>query len=187
MSASGPIDVNPVDVAIEMLTEALPGFESRFVEARDAVGIHGALPIAAEVSREMVMYPIYSRPAFIDVAARNTLARTESEAERRMRHARQREALEVELEPIVRPIVERVQRLAIDAVGLAPVIEEREHRAREAGRREGHAEGREAGMREGYAAGIRSIVEVLLASDAAVGEAVDAIRERWGDREEFGL
>lgn len=184
---SVPIDVDPAEVAAEMIGRRLPGFESRVVAARDAVGIRGALPIAAEVSREMVMYPVYSRPAFVDVAARDRHARTESEAERRMRHARQREALEIELEPIVSPIVERVQRLAIDAVGLGPVIEEREHRAREAGRREGRAEGHAAGMREGYAAGIRSIVEVLLTSDAAVGEAVDAIRERWGDREEFGL
>lgn len=147
-----PIDVNPADVAIEMLTEALPGFESRFVDGRDAVGIRGALPIAVEVSRDLIMYPIYRRPVYSRASsARAFMDALESDEARAARHARQREALHEELEPIIRPIIERIQRLAIDAVGLEPVIVERERVERERGMRAGYDAGREKGRREGRA------------------------------------
>lgn len=155
-----PTDVNPADVAIEMLTEALPGFESRFVGSRDAVGIRGALPIAAEVSAETIMWPIYRRPVFMDVAARNLMDALETDEHRAIRHARQRETLLEELAPIINRIVESVQRLGIDALGLEPVIADRERRARESGRRDGYAEGRSAGIREGRVQVLAELEEV---------------------------
>jgi len=157
---SGPTDVNPVNVAIEMLTAALPGFESRFVDGRDAVGIRGALPIAAEASREIIMWPIYRRPVFTDCAARTLMDLLESDEARAIRHARQREVLREELAPIVGQIVESVQRLGIDALGLDPVIAERERVARERGRREGYNAGREAGIREGRVQVLSEMAEV---------------------------
>lgn len=144
-----PTDINPADVAVEMLTEALPGFEARFVNGRDAVGIRGALPIAAEVSAETIMYPIYRRPIFMDVGARALMDALETDEHRLIRHARQREAIREELAPVVRQIVERVQGFAIEAVNLMPVIAEREATARRQGHRQGFAEGRAEGVREG--------------------------------------
>ena len=149
MSGRPPIDVNPVDVAIEMLTASLPGFESRFVDGRDAVGIRGALPIAAEVSRETIFYPIYRRPVFMSTDARALMDATESDEARAIRHARQREALREELAPIVGRIADEIRRRAIGAVGLEPVMLAREGRARADGRRQWYGEGRAAGIREG--------------------------------------
>lgn len=151
MSARGPIDVSPTAVAIEMLTEALPGFESRFVDGRDAVGIRGALPIAAEVSAETIMYPIYRRPVFMDVAARDLMDSIETDEARAIRHARQRETLLEMLAPVVNRIVEEIHRRGIEALGLEPVIAERERRAAERGRRDGYDAGRTTGRREGRA------------------------------------
>lgn len=176
-----PIDLDPADVAVDMLRAELPGFESKIVAARDAIGIRGALPIGAEVSRETVMYPVYSH-VFVDVAARDAL-RFESDLDRLARHERQREALKRELAPIVERITTRIRELAIEATGLGPVITARVNEAREHGRRIGYEEGRavatDKARREGYDAGVRSIVRILLQSDAAVGEAVDEIRASW--------
>lgn len=149
MSAS--TDVNPVDVAIEMLTEALPGFESRFVDGRDAVGIRGALPISAEISHEMVMYPIYRRPVYMDATARGLMDALESDEACAIRHARQREVLREELAPVLAHVIDKIRGLAIEAVGLEPVIAERERHAAERGRRDGYDAGRTAGRREGRA------------------------------------
>lgn len=149
MSGRPPIDVNPVDVAIEMLTAELPGFESRFVDGRDAVGIRGGLPIAAELSHEMVMYPIYRRPVFMSEDARRSMDAHETDEARAIRHARQREALREELAPIISRVTDEIRRRAIDAVGLEPVMRAREERARADGRRQGYGEGRAAGIREG--------------------------------------
>lgn len=142
------IDVNPADVAVEMLTEALPGFESRIIAARDAVGIRGALPIGAEVSHEAIMWPVFGSPAFVDVQARALFDATESDAMRAHRHAQQREALRRDLAPVIDRIVEQVRNLAIDAVGLAPVIAERERKAFERGRHEGYQAGLAKGRTE---------------------------------------
>lgn len=146
-----PTDVNPVDVAIEMLTEALPGFATQFVDGRDSVGIRGALPIAAEVSREMVMYPIYRRPVYMDASARGLMDALESDEARAIRHARQREVLRHELASTIGHVVDEIRRLAIEATGLEAVIVERERVATERGRRDGYAAGRDAGRREGRA------------------------------------
>lgn len=175
------VDVDPCEVAAAMISKALPGFESRVVPARDSVGIRGALPIGGEVSAETIFYHVYShRPAFIDVVERDRLVRDETPAEREARHAEQRAALERELAPVVEPIVERIQRLAIDAVGLEPVIAERERRARLLGEREGRELGHRQGVAEGRAAGIRDVLRALLTHSAEIGEAVDEIRESWG-------
>jgi hypothetical protein len=175
MSARGPIDVNPVDVAIEMLTEALPGFESRFVSGRDAVGIRGALPIAAEISRDMVMYPIYQRPVYMSEEARSTMDLFESDEARAIRHARQRETLLEMLAPTVNQIVETIHRLGIEALGLEVVIAERERRAAERVLRDGYGAGRADGIREGRVQVLSEIEEVrerIHALADAFGEAV---------------
>lgn len=179
-----PID--PVDVAVEMLTAELPGFESRFVAVRDAVGIRGALPIGAELSREMVMYPIYSaRPIFPSDLERMVGKAIEAghatPAELAIADAKERERIKRELAPVIEHVTSRIRQLAIEAVGLEAVIREREHRAIEAGRREGDAIGYARGIREGRAAGIRSVVEAMLTHSAEVGEAVDTVRESWRD------
>lgn len=175
MSARGPIDVSPTAVAIEMLTEALPGFESRFVDGRDAVGIRGALPIAAEVSAETIMYPIYRRPVYMSEEARATMDLVESDEARAIRHARQRETLLEMLAPVVNRIVEEIHRRGIEALGLEPVIAERERRAAERGRRDGYGAGRADGIREGRVQVLSEIEEVrerIHALADAFGEAV---------------
>lgn len=157
MSAGLPIDVDPVTVAVDMLKAELPGFESKIVPARDALGIRGALPIAAEVSAELIMWPLYRSPAFVDVGARLLFDALETEEARAARHERQREALKLELEPTISHITERIRRMAIDAVGLEPVIVERERVAKLRGEREGY----EAGRRQGRADAMREWAETM--------------------------
>jgi flagellar biosynthesis/type III secretory pathway protein FliH len=174
-------DVDPAEVAAEMLKAALPGFESRINPDRDSLVIHGALPVAYEVNREVIYYPVYRR----DVYRENPFARavrdaTEPDAEREIREAaeraRQTEALKVELADLVAHIAENVQRFAIEAVGLEAVIAAREEKARDLGRREGFREGREMGAREGRAEGIREVARVLM-TGTDLGDAIDSIRE----------
>ena len=175
MSARGPIAVSPIGVVIEMLTEALPGFESRFVDGRDAVGIRGALPIAAEVSAETITYPIYRWPVIMDIAARDLMDSIETDEARAIRHARQRETLLEMLAPVVNRIVEDIHRRGIEALGLEPVIAERERRAAERGRRDGYAAGRADGVRAGRVQVLSEIEEVrerIHALADAFGEAV---------------
>lgn len=156
------IDVDPTDVAVEMLRAELPGFESRMMTARDAIGIRGALPIGASLPAETLFYPIMHRGGiFVDVDERCRLAREETIVEREARHAKQREALRRELAPVIEKITTEIRRLAIEAVGLEPVIREREHRAIEAGRRDGYAAGLEAGKREGRVELLAEISDAL--------------------------
>ena len=144
-----PLDVNPEDVALEMLKAELPGFESRIVPERNAIGIRGALPISTEVSRELIMYPLMHSTIFVDRGSRNLLDALEPDTMRAARHAQQREALKLELEPTISHITERVRAHAIEAVGLEKVIREREERAAKVGRRDGYAAGHDAGVAEG--------------------------------------
>lgn len=155
--SSLPIDVNPEDVAVDMLKAELPGFETMIVGARDALGIRGALPISTEVSRELILWPIMRSPHFVDVKARAFFDALETDDARAARHAQQREALKRELEPTIAHITERVRRFAIDAVGLEPVIAERERVARLRGEREGY----EAGRRQGRADAMREWAETM--------------------------
>lgn len=163
------IDVNPVDVAVEMIRAALPGFESRVDPAIDAVVIHGALPITSQVSAQAIFYPLM-RPAYIDPAMRSAIALHATEAELEIMRAQQRDALRLELAPIVERIVDTVRGYGIEALGLKGVIEDRERRARIDGRRLGFVEGKGEGRREGMAARIR------LFSD-------EELREELRDRE----
>ncbi|UYL87166.1 hypothetical protein QEH40_gp45 [Microbacterium phage OscarSo] len=165
------LDVDPSEVAAAMIAKALPGFESRVVPARDAVGIRGALPIGAEVSRETFFYPVYSfRPAYVDTLERDRLVRDETPAEREARHAEQRAALERELAPVVGPIVDKIRRLAIEAVGLEELIAERERRARIDGQRVGHELGFTAGKRAGR---LEVLAEIAAAAEALAASASD--------------
>lgn len=173
-------DVDPAEVAADMLKAALPGFESRINAARDSLVIHGALPIAYEVDSQAVYYPVM-RPAYIENPfARAMRDATEDDRAREAREtierARQTEALKRELAPLVEHIVESVQRFAIEAVGLEAAIAAREEKARDLGRREGFREGREMGAREGRAEGIREVARVLM-TGTDLGDAIDAIRE----------
>lgn len=146
MSALG--DVDPVDVALDMLKAELPGFEAQMIAARDAIGIRGGLPIRAELSAETVLWPISRSPIFelaLDDVAPAVV----------------RDALKLELEPVIDRIVERIRRLAIDAVGLEKVIVERERRARIDGERVGHALGFAAGKREGRAEATRELANAF--------------------------
>lgn len=171
MSAGLPIDVDPEDVALEMLKAELPGFESRIVAASNAIGIRGALPIAMEASRDVIFWPIMRSPTFVDVKARSFFDALESDEARALRHARQREALKAELEPVIDHIAERIREYAIKAVGLEKVIAERERKARIDGQRVGHEIGRQAGYRDGrddgFAAGL---VEGIRKASAAIAD-----------------
>lgn len=138
------IDVNPVDVAVDMLREALPGFATKIDPAIDSVVIHGALPIAAKASTEQIRFLLY-RPGYFEAP----LVSKVSMADEALIRARQTEALKRELEPMVSAIVENIQRRAIEAVGLEAEIRRREERARIDGRRFGFIEGKIAGRREG--------------------------------------
>lgn len=153
-------------IAADMLKKALPGFASRIVPERDAIAIRGALPVAAEVTMNTIVYPV-SRPWRFDAVpdrVREALfdsISTDAQREREARLARER--VEDEIRPSVEQIVERVRRYAIDAVGLEEHIARREERARDLGKREGYDEGRRFGWRTGRAALLREIRE---ASDA---------------------
>lgn len=148
-------DVDPAEVAAEMLKALLPGFESRINPATDKLVIHGALPIGLTVDSQVVYYPLMRdvyRESPLGGFARALRDVSETDAEREIREAaeraRQTEALKRELAYTVADIAERIQRYAIEAVGLEPVIAERERRAAERGRSEGYVEGKRAGRRE---------------------------------------
>lgn len=169
-------DVDPADVAVAMLKEALPGFESRIVPERDVVAIRGALPIATTVSAETIRFPLYrnvyresptSRAFREALHALDEIREARDEAER----AAQIEALKRELAPLVENIVEGVQRFAIKAVNLEPMIAERERKARERGKREGWA----AGDTEGYARGRREAMADMVAAFRDAGFSLDEI------------
>ena len=83
--------------------------------------------------------------------ARDLMNATETDEARAIRHARRREVLREELAPIIGRIVETIHRCGIEALGLEPVIAERERRAAERGRRDSYDAGRTAGRREGRA------------------------------------
>ncbi len=159
--------VNPVDVIVEMLTAALPGFESAFIKDRDAVGIRGALPIRAEVSAEAIMFPVMMAPRFEhpDDVDRSILAALAGDfatgPEINLAAARERKRVERELEPMLTHITAHVRGLGIAALGLGPVMERERQEAREQGRREGRVGGFEDGKREGRREAIRELVAAL--------------------------
>lgn len=173
MSDRLPIDVDPVDVALDMLKAELPGFESQMMPGRDAIGIRGGLPIRAELSAEVVYWPLMHSPIFVDVQARSTFDAIEPDDMRRARHGRQREALREELAPVIERIAGSIRERAIAAVGLEKVIAERERKARIDGQRVGHEIGRQAGYRDGrddgfaagMAHGIRKAAEAVAAAE----------------------
>jgi flagellar biosynthesis/type III secretory pathway protein FliH len=72
-------------------------------------------------------------------------------------------------ETIAKMLVDRAREFAIEQVGLAPVIAEREKRAHERGRQDGLYEGREAGRREGRKALLAELAEALRDSGHSIG------------------
>lgn len=174
-------DVDPVDVAVDMLREELPGFEALIDSARDQVAIRGGLPIKAGLSTEII-YHMVPRPPVIDSVFRDfrEVFAPEDDRAREARHAEQRKALALVVAPAVGRIVDEIRRFAIDAVGLEPVIAERELAARKRGREEGYREGRETGRREGRA---ELLLEWQEAAEMVRGLA-DAFAEAVPDGEE---
>lgn len=164
-----PIDVDPAEVAVAMLKAALPGFESRIDGHRDQIEIRGALPIATTVSAHAIYYPIRRSDVFVDIRARHLYDAIEPDVQRLARHERQREALRHELGPYIEMIAENVRRFGIEALGLEPVIAEREKKAHDRGRREGWA----GGDSEGYARGRREAMADMVAAFRDAGFALD--------------
>lgn len=145
-------DVDPAEVAADMLREALPGFEASIVASRGQIEIRGGLPIKGALSAESV-YHMVPRPPVIDNVFRDfrEIFAPEDPAARAARRAEQTTALKLYVAPMVGALVEEVQGFAIHAVGLEPVIAHREEDAHHAGVREGHAIGLAEGIEKGRA------------------------------------
>lgn len=153
--------LDPVDVAIDMLKRELPAFSTRFISGRDSIAISGALPIGVGMPANAVRYPLCGRPAHIpdtdSLWAKPVIPINETPADRSLRLAEERKAIERDVAPNVEMIVEEIQRFAIDAVNLEPTIARRVAEAERVGynqgRIDGLAVGDAAGYDRGYAAG----------------------------------
>lgn len=157
------VRVDPVDVAIEMLKEELPGFSHLIDPSRMSVRIRGALPIASEVSMDAMMFPIPMLPEPMSPVSRAILDVLESDETRMIRLAqervRQTKIIKRMVAPFVGHIVTNIREFGIDALNLEPTLKAREEAVREEAHRAGHAEGKEDGIREGRKAAFREIVE----------------------------
>jgi hypothetical protein len=165
-------DVDPADVAADMLREALPGFAAKINPATDSIVVDGVLRIGSTLPAEAahnVVFPIYRDGFFEAPAARMfreaLMPDDEREVYEREQRAKQTEALKRELAPLVAKIVEDAQRFGIEALGLKPVIAERVEKARREGRSEGFLDGREQGRRDGR----REMLEELAAAAVKAG------------------
>lgn len=187
MSGEGrplPVDVDPSEVAVDMLKAELPGFESRIVPERDALAIRGALPIANEVSARVIFYPLMRSNVFVDRDARNLLDALESDLARRTRHERQREALRHELAPVVEMIAKSVRDFGIEALGLKPIIEASVNAARIDGQRVGYTLGKNDGYRAGRDDGFAEGAEherARLIRKLAIDDELDEIEDQLNE------
>lgn len=129
------------ETAVEMLRERLPGFASRINPAHENIEIRGALPITDAVSLEHL--PVVFRVPHADEFRYIETA-----------EAVTREVAREAVEPFVTHLVEQIQRHAIAAVNLDPLIQLMLQRARHEASIEayadGFAKGKEAGWHEGY-------------------------------------
>lgn len=146
--------LDPAKVAIDLLSDALPEFRSRMHPQTDSIRIDGALPIASHVSADP-RYWVVRRRLAID-GKESTLARalrevTEDKMARVSRLTKGRLQIEDEVSGVVMEVVHQLQMFAIKAVSLESVIEERELRAFEKGKRAGYLDGKDAGAREARA------------------------------------
>lgn len=143
--------LDPVQVAVEMLKHFLPEFESRIKPETMSVRIEGALPIAMQVSQQVISYPVrmpFERETPVARALREV---TEDPVARAARLTKHRLYVETEVFRSVQMIVEELWGFAIKAVSLEPEIRRREDAAYERGKRAGLADGKAIGAREARA------------------------------------
>jgi hypothetical protein len=138
--------VDPAHAAAEILRRELPGFEANIDEGRDMLAIRWLFKLGLEVSRDAIYYAVPSSrisSPFGDVVTHDPRA----------------------IEAFVAPIIEQARRAGVDALGLGPVMHEREvssyHR--------GYAEGRAAGRDEGRRLGRQEVLAELAAAAAEEG------------------
>lgn len=153
-----PIDpiteIDPVDVAIEMLREELPGFESIFSKRTMSVQVRGSLRVQSETDAETFYYPIPTMATYVDLGRAERERANETDLERAERYARERKFVRHMISPIVAHIVESARTLGIEALNLEPVMKAREEQVRReahmAGKAEGFENGKRAGRREAF-------------------------------------
>lgn len=135
-------------IAVEILTEALPGFRALIAADSSTIQLRGALKIGAVATMEGLVYPLMHGGLFqSDDMIFDAL---EPDAQKRARRARQIGRTRDELRPhIAEAIVRPIRENAIAADGLEDEIAERVRRARELGETEGYARGLAAGYSDG--------------------------------------
>lgn len=157
-----PIDpiteIDPVDVAIEMLKEELPGFEHLFSKRIMAVQVTGNLRVAHQIDAETFYYPIPTVATYVDLGLAERQRQRETNLERLERLDREKKYIRHMIGPIVRHIVDTTRNLGIEALNLEPVLQARE----EAVRREAHMAGKAEGFENGKRAGRREAFKELL-------------------------
>lgn len=164
------IRVDPVEIAVEMLREELPGFDTRIDGGVQKVRIRGALPIAMQMDKETIYYavpyPIDVNPSVIGKAIMDVLETDENRTIRlAAERAKERERVKRYVTPFVEHIVKSIREYGIEALNLEKYIEEREKRAGERGRQEGYTEGFKKGERAGRHKLMQELANALSATD----------------------
>lgn len=147
-------ELDPVNVAVDMLKKALPGFETRIFDRMNAIEIRGALPIYGQVSQESILMPVGGRSPWDN----RNLDRTAIES--------------LLFRDTIEPIIERVQQEAIKAVNLQPRID----RMVEAAIRQAKIDARREGVEEGIRQGRIQVLRELEEARQGLTEVLDNLR-----------
>jgi len=172
--------LDPVEVAVELLSEALPGFRTKIKPHTGSVRMEGALPIAQEFNQDWLVWPIRGAHSLrepqdpVSDALRDVV---EMPHQRAQRFAKRRLRVEEDISDQIRALVSRIQDFAIDAVSLQPEIDRRVAEAEKRAHEKGRAEGKEDGIREGRRLATEEFIEaqrdVSLRLAQATGEIPD--------------
>ena len=157
------VRIDPVDVAIEMLKEELPGFSHLIDPSRMSVRIRGALPIASEVSMDAIMFPIPMLSDPMSPVSKAILDALESDATRMIRLAAERERqttiIKRTITPFVEYIVTNIRQFGIEALNLEGCIRKREADAAFEAKRVAYRAGYNDGKRDGRKEMLKELLE----------------------------
>lgn len=158
-----PIDkiteIDAVDIALEMLKDELPGFESRFSKDHMVVQVNGDLRIGMQVDSETIYYPIPQMATYSDLGRSERQRQRETELERLERLDRERKYVRHMLEPLIRHIVDQTRERGIEVLNLGPVIQAVADEAASTARREAYREGFNDGKRAGRREALKELIE----------------------------
>lgn len=152
-------DLDPVEVALEMLKEELPGFESLFSKRNMAVQVTGSLRVGSQTDAHIFYYPIPVMVTYVDLDLAERRRQKETNLERAERLDRERNYIRRMITPIVANIVESARTLGIEALNLEPVMKAREEQVRREAHMAGHSEGFENGKRAGRREAFKELLE----------------------------